>query len=120
MGFTFRKSFKLGPARVNVSKSGVGYSVGAGGFRYTKRAGSKKKDGKLTLWGFIKSCLILFLFIAVVCLAITYWKLILAILAILAAGVIGYWIYIQRQAHPPRTTDPDPDAIEAPVPESDT
>lgn len=44
MGFNFRKSIKIGPARVNLSKSGVGYSIGAGGIRYTSRANSKKND----------------------------------------------------------------------------
>ena len=33
MGFYYRKSVSLGPFRVNVSKSGVGYSVGGPGFR---------------------------------------------------------------------------------------
>lgn len=33
MGFTYRKSIKLGPFRVNLSKSGVGASVGGPGFR---------------------------------------------------------------------------------------
>lgn len=47
MGFNFRKSIKVGPARINLSKSGVGYSIGAGGLRYTKspkRKTSKKKN----------------------------------------------------------------------------
>lgn len=39
MGFRFRKSVNLGGARVNSSKSGVGYSVGGKGYRYTKKAG---------------------------------------------------------------------------------
>ncbi len=39
MGFRFRKSMKLGPVRVNLSKSGVGYSVGGKGLRFTKKAG---------------------------------------------------------------------------------
>lgn len=39
MGFRFRKSIKAGPVRINLSKSGVGYSVGGKGFRYTKKAG---------------------------------------------------------------------------------
>lgn len=43
MGWSFRKSIKVGPARVNLSKSGVGYSIGAGGLRYTKRANAKKQ-----------------------------------------------------------------------------
>lgn len=33
MGFYYRKSVGLGPFRVNLSKSGVGYSVGGKGFR---------------------------------------------------------------------------------------
>lgn len=33
MGFTFRKSVGVGPFRVNLSKSGVGWSVGGRGFR---------------------------------------------------------------------------------------
>lgn len=39
MGFRFRKSIKMGPVRVNLSKSGVGYSVGGKGLRVTKKAG---------------------------------------------------------------------------------
>lgn len=39
MGLRFRKSFNAGPFRINLSKSGVGYSVGTKGFRVTKKAG---------------------------------------------------------------------------------
>ena len=39
MGFRFRKSLNVGPFRMNFSKSGVGYSVGGKGFRFTKKAG---------------------------------------------------------------------------------
>ena len=40
MGFRFRKSINLGGGvRINVSKKGVGYSVGGKHFRYTKKAG---------------------------------------------------------------------------------
>ena len=39
MGCKFRKSVKMGPVRVNLSKSGVGYSVGGKGLRVTKKAG---------------------------------------------------------------------------------
>ena len=38
MGFRFRKSVSFGPVRVNLSKSGVGYSVGTKGARITKKA----------------------------------------------------------------------------------
>lgn len=33
MGWSFRRSITLGPFRINFSKSGVSYSVGAAGFR---------------------------------------------------------------------------------------
>ena len=39
MGFRFRKSIKAGPFRINLSKSGIGYSVGTKGLRFTKKAG---------------------------------------------------------------------------------
>jgi len=41
MGFRFRKSKNFGPFRVNASKSGIGWSVGTKGVRYTKRADGK-------------------------------------------------------------------------------
>lgn len=33
MGWCYRKSVNLGPFRINASKSGLGYSLGGGGFR---------------------------------------------------------------------------------------
>ena len=42
MGFRFRKSVNFGPFRVNLSKSGVGYSFGGKGFRFTKK--SRRRD----------------------------------------------------------------------------
>jgi hypothetical protein len=33
MGFTYRKSVRVGPFRINASRRGVGYSVGGRGFR---------------------------------------------------------------------------------------
>lgn len=38
MGFRYRKSVNFGPLRINFSKSGVGYSIGGKGYRYTKKA----------------------------------------------------------------------------------
>lgn len=39
MGFRFRKSINLGHGvRVNISKSGIGYSIGSPGLRVTKTA----------------------------------------------------------------------------------
>lgn len=43
MGFRFRKSKSFGPFRINVSKSGIGWSVGTKGARYTHRADGKKQ-----------------------------------------------------------------------------
>lgn len=43
MGTKFRKTIKMGPVRVNLSNSGVGYSVGGKGLRVTKKAGGGTK-----------------------------------------------------------------------------
>lgn len=43
MGFRFRKSVKLGPMRINFSKSGVGYSYGVKGYRVTHTANGRKR-----------------------------------------------------------------------------
>ena len=42
MGWQFHRSINLGPFRVNLSKSGVGYSYGAFGFRRGTTAGGRK------------------------------------------------------------------------------
>lgn len=42
MGFFFRRSASFGPFRLNFSKSGVGWSVGGGGFRTGKSATGRK------------------------------------------------------------------------------
>ena len=42
MGFFYRKSVNFGPFRVNLSKSGVGYSVGGKGFRVGTSARGRK------------------------------------------------------------------------------
>ena len=41
MGVYFRKSIKLGPMRLNLSKRGVGMSVGVKGLRIGTRAGGR-------------------------------------------------------------------------------
>jgi len=43
MGFRFRKSINLGPLRLNISKKGIGYSVGTKGARVTKTADGKTR-----------------------------------------------------------------------------
>jgi len=43
MGFRFRKSVSIGPLRVNASKSGLGWSVGVPGARYTKMANGRDR-----------------------------------------------------------------------------
>jgi len=42
MGWTFRKSLSFGPFRINLSKSGAGYSFGGGGFRTGVRANGRR------------------------------------------------------------------------------
>ena len=42
MGFFYRKSVNLGPFRVNLSCSGVGYSVGGRGFRVGKSSRGRR------------------------------------------------------------------------------
>ena len=42
MGFYFRKSFKCGPLRLNLSKSGIGTSIGVKGLRYGVNAKGQK------------------------------------------------------------------------------
>jgi len=43
MAFTFRKSFSLGPFRINISKNGIGWSVGVPGYRRSVSATGKKR-----------------------------------------------------------------------------
>lgn len=47
MGLFYRKSIGIGPFRVNLSKSGVGYSVGGRGFR----SGVSSRGKKYTTFG---------------------------------------------------------------------
>jgi hypothetical protein len=42
MGWSFRKPFNFGPLRVNLSRRGVGYSVGVRGFRIGQNAKGQK------------------------------------------------------------------------------
>jgi hypothetical protein len=42
MGWSFRRSFRLGPLKLNLSKSGIGYSVGAGGIREGRDAEGRR------------------------------------------------------------------------------
>lgn len=41
MGWSYRRSIKAGPFRMNVSKSGLGFSVGAKGFRTGVRSNGR-------------------------------------------------------------------------------
>ncbi|WP_270319209.1 DUF4236 domain-containing protein [Weissella confusa] len=43
MGMRYRKSIKAGPFRINLSKSGMGWSVGGKGYRYTKTANGRTR-----------------------------------------------------------------------------
>jgi len=44
MGWSYRKSVELGPFRVNLSKSGIGYSVGAKDFRMGVNAKGRRYE----------------------------------------------------------------------------
>ena len=46
MAFYYRKSVNLGPFRVNLSKSGLGYSVGGRGFRVGTTSRGRKNKAK--------------------------------------------------------------------------
>lgn len=50
MGFYFRRSVNLGPFRMNLSRGGVGWSVGGRGFR-TGRSGRGRKYTTISIPG---------------------------------------------------------------------
>lgn len=110
MGFNFRKSIKIGPARVNLSKSGVGYSVGAGGFRYTKshkKGKSKKKEGCFgSVCMFVLAC-------TAIGLAINYIEVIVFLLILIGIGLalfFGIKAYRTRQATQPKEVKAIPES----------
>lgn len=98
MGFRFRKSIKLGLARINLSKSGIGFSVGAGGLRYTKSPNRKKsKKGTNGLLDFFKALFMLGS-LAVVISFIFEYKTVFLILAVVAAIIgIAVAIYLRNK-----------------------
>lgn len=51
MGFYIRKSFGLGPVRLNLSKRGIGTSVGMKGARISQGADERKKRVRPTFFG---------------------------------------------------------------------
>lgn len=108
MGWNFRKSIKIGPARINLSKSGVGYSVGTGGVRYTKKAGSKKKGHAsffeilLKLAGIAFALYLILAGAAAVYTFVLRFKWVFLALAILAvAGLIAYFVINHRKKQLP-------------------
>ena len=100
MGLNFRKSIKVGPARINLSKSGVGYSIGAGGLRYTKSPKRKKKKEQQSslgpigyLLGLILAIIVLMALAAAVYTLFLRFKWVFITIGILAlAGVIVFFI----------------------------
>ncbi len=43
MGWSYRKSLRKGPFRINLSRKGVGHSVGTRGARYTRSADGRRE-----------------------------------------------------------------------------
>lgn len=116
MGWSFRKSIKVGPARINLSKSGVGYSVGAGGVRYTKRAGSRKKSKGSGLWETIKGFFYLIAVIAIVSLVAEHWKWILGVLvAGSIIGAVAYFLWSRKHNAAKPEISPEPAAKDSDV-----
>ena len=94
MGLNFRRSIKAGPARINLSKSGVGCSFGLGGLRYTKSAKRKKSDSSGGCIGVLfKWLAYLGLFLLALYVVGNYWPWIVGAAALIAAIVIGIQIY---------------------------
>ena len=119
MGFNFRKSFKLGPARINLSKSGVGYSVGAGGVRYTKSPKRKKAKKSSPLWSLLKFFLLATVIIVVWTLIEEHPVVFGIIGALLLAGIIAYIVYVYRQTHPKTSNMSMEDPEQIPTPDTD-
>lgn len=44
MGFRVKKSFNFGPFRLNLSKTGAGFSFGLPGWRFTKMANGRNRN----------------------------------------------------------------------------
>lgn len=56
MGFRLRKTIKIGPARLNISNTGIGWNVGTKGtgISYSSRSSRKKrKNAEKALWGLL-------------------------------------------------------------------
>ena len=99
MGLNFRKSIKFGPVRVNLRKSGVGYSVGAGGLRYTKSAKRGKSGRNSGCFGWLGK---LILAMALLGVAINYIDVIVFLLII--AALVALVVFIAIKAYKKKTT----------------
>ncbi len=55
VGFRFRKSFRIGSGRINLSKSGIGMSVGGKGFRVGAGPGGAYSSGSIPGTGLLVS-----------------------------------------------------------------
>lgn len=111
MSFYFHKSFKAGPARINLSKSGVGWSVGTKGFRFGHRAGSGRsksssnsaeKSGFGFFWKFLLFIVAVIAVVFVVSLIIAlikeFWPWLVGAASVAVAAVVGWKIYQHHKA----------------------
>lgn len=104
MGYYFHKSFKVGPARINLSKSGIGWSIGTKGFRFGHRAGHSKsksnsadKSGIGFFWKLLLLIVVVIAIVFVVSLVIAlikeFWPWLVGSVAVVIAAVVGWNIY---------------------------
>lgn len=96
MGFNFRKRIKVGPGSINLSKSGVGISIGGTSVRWTgkKRKKTKKTDSP----GCLASVLYLSIGGAALSFIIGYAEQILLVLLIAAAALLAF-IFVRFLLH---------------------
>lgn len=119
MGLYFRKSFKAGPARINISKRGIGWSVGTKGFRFGHRAGlgrrkssssSSEKSGVRFFLKFILFIVAVVAIVFVVSLIIAlikeFWPWLVGAAAVVVAAFVGWKIFQLRKTVNDPVKDP--------------
>lgn len=102
MNWYFSK--KLGNARLNFSKSGIGYSIGVKGARLTKRANAKSNtsapskledsDGSLSKGFTISLCVVMIIFVILLTIGVETFDIGLLLFMIFVYPIIGAIIIV--------------------------